>query len=97
MSRTHETLTALKAIPRERLARKLWRTFWAVVIGAGFVIWKVKFEAPGIVLPIGLTFAGVIASGEIVFAPFKLFFNGLLDLYERFMKIKRGGPPEAAG
>lgn len=97
MSRTHETITSLKAIPRERLTTKLWRTFWAFMVVAAFVLAVVLFAAPYYVGLVGVCFGGVIASGEIVFAPFRLFFAFLIDLFAKFQRAKKGESDAAAG
>lgn len=92
MSKTQQTIQSLKGIPRERLTTKLWRTFWGFLIMAAFVSAVIVLDAPYYVGLIGVCFGGVVASGEIVFAPFRLFFAFLVDLFAKFQRARNGQP-----
>jgi hypothetical protein len=83
MTHTERTVSALKAIPKDRLADKIRKTALGVFIAALGITMTAKYAAPWYVAAGGGLLGATIWSGELVVAPIKLLGAALADIWRR--------------
>lgn len=80
MTHTERTVSALKAIPRERLADKIKKTVLGAFVAALGIVLTTRYAAPWHVAVGGGLLGATIWSGELVLAPIKLLIAAVRDL-----------------
>jgi hypothetical protein len=81
MQHTQTVVAQLASIPAEKRTAKLWRT--AIGVAIAVFGWRMKAHWPGLsdLLAFGtVAFGAIMASGEYVRAPFKMFVAMLRDV-----------------
>lgn len=89
MTNTQRTVSALKAIPREKLADKVRKTVAGLFLAGLGIVATWKFGAPWWVAVGSGLLGATVWSGELVVAPLKLLGAAVVDLWQR----AKGGPP----
>ncbi len=90
MTNTQRTVSALKAIPKEKLADKIRKTVAGVFLAGLGIVATWQFGAPWWVAVGSGLLGATVWSGELVVAPLKLLGAAVVDLWRQVKGTPNG-------